>query len=72
MLRGDVERVLVASSVPDRAFGALEGWTARDFGSQIAYRMIGDGPVDVVVFSVTMIPFELMWDEPRALHFRTA
>ena len=38
-------------------------------GSQIVYQVIGDGPVDVVSMTTSMIPFELMWDEPRAVHF---
>jgi class 3 adenylate cyclase len=38
-------------------------------GSQIAYQVVGDGPRDVLVTSPTWIPIDLMWDEPRMVHF---
>ena len=38
-------------------------------GSQIAYQVIGDGPVDVLVVAPTFIPIDLLWDEPRAVQF---
>jgi len=38
-------------------------------GSQIAYQVVGDGPLDVFVPSPTWIPIDLMWDEPRTVHF---
>src|SRR5262245_64015615 len=38
-------------------------------GSQIAYQVIGDGPMDVVVASPSFIPVDLMWDEPRVVQF---
>ena len=38
-------------------------------GSQIAYQVIGEGGVDVVVVSPYFIPIDLMWDEPRAVRF---
>jgi class 3 adenylate cyclase len=42
--------------------------TASD-GSQIAYQVIGDGPRDVLVLFPAFIPIDLMWDEPRMVHF---
>ena len=38
-------------------------------GSQIAYQVIGDGAVDVLVVAPSFIPIDLMWDEPRAVRF---
>jgi class 3 adenylate cyclase/pimeloyl-ACP methyl ester carboxylesterase len=42
--------------------------TAND-GSQVAYQVIGDGPRDVIVPFPSFIPIDLMWDEPRVVHF---
>jgi class 3 adenylate cyclase len=41
---------------------------ARD-GSQIAYHVAGEGPLDVLVITPSMIPVDLMWDEPRTVRF---
>ena len=38
-------------------------------GSQIAYQVIGDGAVDVLVVAPLFIPIDLLWDEPRAVRF---
>ncbi len=38
-------------------------------GSQIAYQVIGDGGVDVLVVSPSFIPIDLLWDEPRTVRF---
>ncbi len=38
-------------------------------GSQIAYQVIGDGAVDVLVVSPSFVPIELLWDEPRTVRF---
>jgi class 3 adenylate cyclase len=38
-------------------------------GSQIAYQVIGEGPLDVLVLSPTFVPVDLMWDEPRMVQF---
>jgi len=38
-------------------------------GSQVAYQVIGDGPRDVIVLFPAFIPIDLMWDEPRIVHF---
>jgi class 3 adenylate cyclase len=37
-------------------------------GSLVAYQVIGDGPLDVVVMYPGRIPIDLMWDEPRMVH----
>src|SRR5215831_18178474 len=38
-------------------------------GSQIAYQVIGDGPLDVIVAAPYFIPVDLLWDEPRVVQF---
>jgi class 3 adenylate cyclase/pimeloyl-ACP methyl ester carboxylesterase len=38
-------------------------------GSLVAFQVIGDGPLDVVVVFPAFIPIDLMWDEPRMVHF---
>ena len=46
-------------------------WYARSSdGSQIAYQVIGDGAVNVLVAAPNFIPVDLLWDEPRALQFQ--
>jgi class 3 adenylate cyclase len=40
-------------------------------GGGIAYQRVGDGPVDVLVSHSTYFPVDLMWDEPRLVHFLT-
>src|SRR6186713_1607100 len=37
-------------------------------GDQIAYQVVGDGPIDVLVNRTTLFPVDLMWDEPRLVH----
>ena len=37
-------------------------------GGHVAYQVVGDGPVDVLV-TKTSFPVDLMWDEPRLAHF---
>jgi class 3 adenylate cyclase len=44
-------------------------YVAAGDGSQIAYQVVGEGPLDVLVLSPTFVPIELMWDEPRMVHF---
>ena len=39
-------------------------------GSQIAYQVIGDGAVNVLVAAPNFIPVDLLWDEPQALQFQ--
>ena len=38
-------------------------------GGQVAYQVVGDGPIDVLVNRPTVFPVDLMWDEPRLAHF---
>jgi class 3 adenylate cyclase/pimeloyl-ACP methyl ester carboxylesterase len=38
-------------------------------GSQIAYQVVGDGDVDVLVAAPNFVPVDLLWDEPRAVQF---
>ena len=38
-------------------------------GSRIAYQVIGDGDVDVLVAATHFIPVDLLWDEPRVVQF---
>jgi class 3 adenylate cyclase/pimeloyl-ACP methyl ester carboxylesterase len=39
-------------------------------GADVAYQVIGSGPIDVLVNSVNPVfPIDLMWDEPRVLFF---
>jgi class 3 adenylate cyclase len=38
-------------------------------GSLVAFQVVGDGPLDVVVLYPSYIPIDLMWDEPRMVHF---
>jgi len=38
-------------------------------GHSIAYQVIGDGPIDVLVSRPTLFPVDLMWDEPHLVHF---
>ncbi len=38
-------------------------------GDHIAYQVIGDGPIDVLVNRLTIFPVDLMWDEPRLVSF---
>ena len=36
---------------------------------RMAYQVVSDGPVDVLVTRTAMFPIDLMWDEPRLAHF---
>jgi class 3 adenylate cyclase len=38
-------------------------------GSQIAYQVVGDGGVDILVGRGTFFPVDLMWDVPRLVRF---
>lgn len=38
-------------------------------GNPIAYQVVGDGPVDVLVAHAPFFPIDLMWDEPTLVHF---
>ena len=36
---------------------------------RIAYQVVGDGPIDVLVFHAAVFPIDLMWDEPTLVQF---
>jgi class 3 adenylate cyclase/pimeloyl-ACP methyl ester carboxylesterase len=38
-------------------------------GGRIAYQVVGDGPIDVLVTHAPMFPIDLMWDEPSLVRF---
>ena len=38
-------------------------------GGHVAYQVVGSGPVDVLVTKTPLFPVDLMWDEPRLVHF---
>jgi len=38
-------------------------------GGRIAYQVVGDGPVDVLVAHGPFFPIDLMWDEPSLVRF---
>ena len=38
-------------------------------GGRVAYEVVGDGTVDVLVSRATYFPIDLMWYEPRLLRF---
>jgi class 3 adenylate cyclase/pimeloyl-ACP methyl ester carboxylesterase len=38
-------------------------------GGRVAYQLVGDGPIDVLVTRSPLFPVDLMWDEPRLAHF---
>src|SRR6516164_7671000 len=38
-------------------------------GGRIAYQVVGDGPIDVLVTHAPMFPIDLMWDEPGLVRF---
>ena len=40
-----------------------------DGGGQVAYQAIGDGPIDVLVNSMSGVPVDMMWEEPRVVRF---
>jgi class 3 adenylate cyclase len=41
---------------------------SRD-GSRIAYQVIGEGDLDVLVVATHFLPIDLLWDEPRVVQF---
>jgi len=49
--------------VPETRYATMSG------GDQVAFQVIGDGPVDVLIGRPPMFPVDLMWDEPRLAHF---
>jgi class 3 adenylate cyclase len=53
---------LIVAEVPETKF-------AETPGGRIAYQVVGDGPIDVLVSHAPMFPIDLMWDEPRLVRF---
>jgi class 3 adenylate cyclase len=60
--RGDGELV-------DMSDEAVTRYARTAGGGQVAYQVVGEGPIDVVVNYPTFFPIDLMWDEPRQVHF---
>jgi hypothetical protein len=42
---------------------------AQTPGGRIAYQVVGDGPIDVLVTHSPFFPIDLMWDEPSLVLF---
>jgi class 3 adenylate cyclase len=42
---------------------------ADTINGRVAYQIIGDGPVDLLVFHPPLCPIDLMWDEPTLVRF---
>jgi class 3 adenylate cyclase len=38
-------------------------------GGRIAYQVVGDGPIDLLVTHAPIFPIDLMWDEPSLVRF---
>ena len=38
-------------------------------GDHVAFQVVGDGPLDVLVARYPLFPIDLMWDEPRIVYF---
>ncbi|HEV3233210.1 MAG TPA: adenylate/guanylate cyclase domain-containing protein [Candidatus Dormibacteraeota bacterium] len=36
---------------------------------EVAYQVVGDGPIDVLVINPSYLPIDLMWDEPSLVRF---
>jgi class 3 adenylate cyclase len=60
-MRGSADCLTVAE-VPETRF-------AETPGGRIAYQVVGDGPIDVLVTHAPNFPVDLMWDEPRLVRF---
>src|SRR6516165_9208564 len=60
-MRGSADCLTVAE-VPETRF-------AETPGGRIAYQVVGDGPIDVVVTHSPFSPIDLMWDEPSLVRF---
>jgi class 3 adenylate cyclase len=50
------------AEVPETCF-------AETPGGRIAYQVVGDGPIDVLVAHPPYFPIDLMWDEPSLVRF---
>jgi class 3 adenylate cyclase/pimeloyl-ACP methyl ester carboxylesterase len=53
---------LTVAEVPETRF-------AETPGGRIAYQVVGDGPIDVLVTHTPMFPIDHMWDEPGLVRF---
>src|SRR6516165_8167232 len=53
---------LTVAEVPETRF-------AETPGGRIAYQVVGDGPIDLLVTHAPMFPIDLMWDEPGLVRF---
>ena len=53
---------LAVAEVPETRF-------AETPGGRIAYQVVGDGPIDVLVTHSPRFPVDLMWDEPSLVRF---
>ena len=42
---------------------------AETSGGYIAYQVVGDGPVDILVAHTAAFPIDLMWEEPSLVRF---
>jgi class 3 adenylate cyclase len=51
------------AEVPETRFAKSSG------GGHVAYQVVGEGPIDVLVGRHVIFPVDLMWDEPRLVHF---
>jgi class 3 adenylate cyclase/pimeloyl-ACP methyl ester carboxylesterase len=60
-MSGRADYVAVAE-VPETCF-------AQTPGGRIAYQVVGDGPIDVLVTHGAFFPIDLMWDEPGLVRF---
>ncbi len=50
------------------ASGVTEYARAVD-GGQIAYQVVGDGPVEMLISRATYFPVDMMWESPRLVRF---
>jgi class 3 adenylate cyclase len=53
---------VAVAEVPETRF-------AETPGGRIAYQVVGDGPIDVLVTHAPTFPIDLMWDEPSVVRF---
>ncbi len=38
-------------------------------GAHVAYQVVGDGPIDILVARTLYFPIDSMWEEPRMVRF---
>jgi class 3 adenylate cyclase len=48
---------------PETRFASSSG------GQQVAYQVVGDGPLDILVSRYSWFSVDQMWEEPRVVHF---